>query len=122
MFRDFDRTIYPEIYRMILDHGASPNLVGRYGYRLAHDLAACGVVWGEPIMTEPERVTFGRILLDYGVDLNVIDDLLQSSPLGWAVRWGKYEAYAPLSRARRRSHPCRCRMGDASRLGGEEGT
>ena len=31
------------------------------------------------------------ILLDYGADLNVIDDLLQSSPLGWAVRWGKYD-------------------------------
>ena len=91
MFRDFDRTVYPEIFRMILDHGASPNLVGRRGYRLAHDLAACGVVWGEPIMTEPERVTFGGILLDYGADLNVVDDLLQSSPLGWAVRWGKHD-------------------------------
>ena len=90
-FRDFDRTVYPEIFRMILDYGASPNLVGRFGYRLAHDLAACGVVWGEPIMTEPERVTFGSILLDYGADLNVIDDLLQSTPLGWAVRWGKYD-------------------------------
>ena len=90
-FRDFDRTVYPEIFRMILDHGASPNLVGRFGYRIAHDLAACGVVWGEPIMTEPERVTFATILLDHGADLNVIDELLQSTPLGWAVRWSKYE-------------------------------
>ena len=90
-FRDFDRALYPEIFRMILDYGVSPNLVGRFRYRLAHDLAACGVVWGEPIMTESERVTFGSILLDHGADLNVIDDLLQSSPLGWAVRWGKYD-------------------------------
>ena len=90
-FRDFDRTVYPEIFRMILDHGVSPNLVGRFGYRLAHHLAACGVVWGEPIMTEPERIAFATILLDHGADLNVIDELLQSTPLGWAVRWGKYD-------------------------------
>ena len=90
-FRDFDRTVYPEIFSMILAHGVSPNLVGRFGYRLAHHLAACGIVWGEPIMTEPERITFATILLDHGADLNVIDDLLQSTPLGWAVRWGKHE-------------------------------
>ena len=90
-FRDFDRTVYPEIFRMILDHGVSPNLVGRFGYRLAHHMAACGVVWGEVIMTEAERVAFATILLDYGADLDVLDDLLQSSPLGWAVRWGKYD-------------------------------
>lgn len=90
-FRDFDRTVYPEIFRMILDHGVSPNLVGRFGYRLAHHMAACGIVWGEPIMTEPERITFATILLDHGADLNVIDELLQSTPLGWAVRWGKHE-------------------------------
>lgn len=89
--RDFDRSVYPEIFRMILDHGVSPNLVGRYGYRIAHDLATCGVVWGEPIMTEKERVTFAEILCDHGADLNVIDELLLSTPLGWAVRWGKYD-------------------------------
>jgi ankyrin repeat protein len=90
-FRDFDRTVYPEIFRLILDRGISPNLVGRYGYRLAHRMAACGIVWGEPIMTEKERVTFAEILCDHGADLNVVDELLQSSPLGWAVRWGKLE-------------------------------
>ena len=90
-FRDFDCSVYPEIFRMILDHGVSPNLVGRFGYRLAHDMAACGVVWGEVIMTESERVAFATILLDYGADLNVMDELLQSTPLGWAVRWGKYD-------------------------------
>ena len=76
---------------MILDHGASPNLVGRFGYRIAHRLAACGIVWNEPIMTEPERVTFPTILLNHGADVNATDDLLQSSPLGWAVRWGRHD-------------------------------
>ena len=90
-FRDFDRSVYPEIFRMILDRGVSPNLVGRFGYRLAHRLAACGVVWGQTIMTEPERIAFATILLDCGADLDVTDDLLLSSPLGWAARWGKYD-------------------------------
>lgn len=90
-YRDFDRKVYFEIFEMILSHGASPNIIGRFGYRLAHHLAACGVVWEEPIMTETDRIEFATILLKYKADLNVIDDLLQSTPLGWAVRWGKYE-------------------------------
>ena len=90
-FRDFDRAVYPEIFRMILERGVDPNLAGRFGYRLAHRLAACGVVWNEPIMSEAERVAFATILLEHGADLNVVDELLQSSPLGWAARWGRYD-------------------------------
>ena len=90
-FRDFDRAVYPEIFRMILERGVDPNLAGRFGYRLAHRLAACGVVWNEPIMSEAERVAFATVLLEHGADLNVVDELLQSSPLGWAARWGRYD-------------------------------
>jgi len=90
-FRDFDREVYFDIFDTILSQGASPNLTGRFGCRLAHHLAAGGIVWGEPIMTESDRLQFGRILLKYGVELDVIDDLLQSTPLGWAVRWERYE-------------------------------
>ena len=90
-YQDFDRKVYFEIFETILSHGASPNIIGRFGYRLAHHLAACGVVWEEPIMTETDRIEFATILLKHKADLNVIDDLLQSTPLGWAVRWGKYE-------------------------------
>ncbi|MCH2662416.1 ankyrin repeat domain-containing protein [bacterium] len=90
-FRDFDRAVYPEIFRMILERGVDPNLAGRFGYRLAHRLAACGVVWNAPIMSEAERVAFATILLEHGADLNVVDELLQSSPLGWAARWGRYD-------------------------------
>ena len=54
-------------------------------------MASCGVVWDQPVMTEEERTTFASILLEYEPDLNVMDDLLQSSPLGWAARWGKMD-------------------------------
>ena len=91
-FKDIDRTVYPEIFRMILEHGASPNVVGRFGYRLAHHLAAVGVVWGRHlVMLESDRIAFGRILIEHGADLDALDDLLQSTPLGWAVRWDRYE-------------------------------
>ena len=88
---DIERAVYAQIFRMILERGVDPNLVGRFGYRLAHHLAACGIVWNEPIMSEAERVEFATILLDHGADLDVVDELLQSSPLGWAARWGKYD-------------------------------
>ena len=42
-------------------------------------------------MTEEDRLQFASILLKYEVELNVIDDLLQSTPLGWAIRWERYE-------------------------------
>jgi ankyrin repeat protein len=89
--RDFDRTHYQTIFRMLLDAGVDPNERQRFGYRILHDVATAGVCWGQPIMTEPERCVFADILLECGAELNVIDDLLQSTPLGWAVRWGKQE-------------------------------
>ena len=91
-FKDIDRTVYPEIFRLILEHGASPNVVGRFGYRLAHHLAATGTVWGRHVvMLESDRLAFGRILIEFGADLEVLDELLQSTPLGWAVRWDRCE-------------------------------
>lgn len=55
---DFDRKVDFEIFEMILSHGASPNIIGCFSYRLAHHLAACRVVWKEPIMTGTDRIKF----------------------------------------------------------------
>ena len=49
-FKDVDRAVYPEIFRMILESGASPNVVGRFGYRLAHHLAATGQYGGDMLL------------------------------------------------------------------------
>ena len=38
-----------------------------------------------------DRLTFASILLDAGARLDIRDDLLQSTPLGWACRWGRLE-------------------------------
>jgi ankyrin repeat protein len=48
-----------------------------------HDLAARG--------TPQEQLPFAAMLLDAGARLDVRDDLLRSTPLGWACRWGRLE-------------------------------
>ena len=42
-------------------------------------------------MTAEERVAFASRLLNAGARLDLRDNLLQSTPLGWACRWGRIE-------------------------------
>ena len=41
--------------------------------------------------TADEQVAFATALLDAGARTDVCDELLQSTPLGWACRWGRVE-------------------------------
>ena len=38
------------------------------------------------------RVAFATLLLDAGVRLDLRDNLLESTPLGWAYRWGRVDS------------------------------
>jgi len=87
----FDRSTYPECLRLILARGMDINLAGRNGYTLMHDIAAEGKCWGIVVMTEEERVAFARVALERGPDLARRDNLLKSTPLAWACRWGRRE-------------------------------
>jgi ankyrin repeat protein len=40
-------------------------------------------------VTEEEAVAFATYLLDTGSRVDVRDDILNSTPLGWACRWGR---------------------------------
>ena len=40
-------------------------------------------------ITEDEALAFAVALLDAGARTDVRDDLLKSTPLGWACRWGR---------------------------------
>ena len=42
-------------------------------------------------MTEAERVQFATLAIDAGARFDFRDDLLKSTPLGWACRWGRRE-------------------------------
>jgi ankyrin repeat protein len=47
-------------------------------------------------MGADDRLAFARILLEKGAPLDARDDLLRSTPLGWACRWGHAELVSLL--------------------------
>ncbi len=67
----------------LLRHGVNPN-VTRYGQTVLHFAAA----HHGPVSDE-DRARFASMLLDHGARLDLRDDLLRSTPLGWACRWGR---------------------------------
>jgi hypothetical protein len=87
----WDRGTYLTCFRLVVER-CDPNLRGRvqdrgrFGLTILHSVAGSR----EHVTTE-ERVGFATILLDAGARLDVRDHLLQSTPLGWACRWGRIE-------------------------------
>ena len=69
---------------LLLGHGIDPN-VTRRGETALHYTAA------RANPTGAQRVRFASMLIDRGARLDVRDELLQSTPLGWACRWGRQE-------------------------------
>jgi ankyrin repeat protein len=85
---DSERDRYLTCFRMILER-SGVDLPHRFGRTLLHDVAAA---WPRSApMGAAERIGFATILLDAGAKLDVRDDLLRSTPLGWACRWGRVE-------------------------------
>jgi len=83
--REFDRRTYLPCFRLILER-CDARLIGSFGRTILHEVAAMG---GH--VAEEEAVEFGRAALDAGARMDVRDDLLKSTPLGWACRWGRAE-------------------------------
>ena len=42
-------------------------------------------------LTPDERIAYATALLDAGARMDLRDNLLRSTPLGWACRWGRIE-------------------------------
>jgi ankyrin repeat protein len=74
-----------ECMRQLLRHGIDPN-VASLGETALHFTAA----WHGDV-SETERARFAELLLDHGAKLDIRDEMLQSTPLGWACRWGRVE-------------------------------
>ena len=83
-----ERPCYLKCFQMILERSGVA-LPHRFGRTLLHDVAASWPI-SAPMEAE-ERIGFATILLDAGARLDVRDDLLKSTPLGWACRWGRVE-------------------------------
>jgi ankyrin repeat protein len=84
----WDTSTYLTCFRLLLDR-CDPNLRGRptdagqFGLTTLHNIVARGD------MTPEMRVAFATAILDRGARLDIRDNLLNSTPLGWACRWGQ---------------------------------
>jgi hypothetical protein len=83
--KDFDRESYLACFRLILKR-CDVNVIGAFGRTILHEIAAMGD-W----ITEDEVAAFGRLALEAGARVDVRDDILKSTPLGWACRWGRFQ-------------------------------
>jgi len=82
---DSDRARHLDAFRLVLDR-CDPNIRSSRGAVLVHDVAA-----SRGGLTASDRVAYTTLLVDRGARLDVRDDLLESTPLGWACRWGRIE-------------------------------
>ena len=80
-----DRPRHTEAFRLVLDR-CDPNVRSRRGTTLVHEVAA-----SRGGLAASDRIAYTTLLLDRGARLDIRDDLLQSTPLGWACRWGRPE-------------------------------
>jgi ankyrin repeat protein len=89
---EWDRSTYLECFKLILKK-CDPNLRGREpdkgqsGFAILHIVTGGRVQW----MTTEEQLQFATALLDAGARLDLRDNILKSTPLGWACRWGRIE-------------------------------
>jgi ankyrin repeat protein len=83
------RSGYLESFQLILAR-CHANVRGSFGRTILHDVMAMGFHDGASgWITEDEALAFAVTLLDAGARTDVRDDLLKSTPLGWACRWGR---------------------------------
>lgn len=74
----------PECTKLVLDHGVDPDATGVGGHTTLQHLATTTV-------SDEHRITRATLLLDAGASLSKRDQLLKSTPLGWACRWGRLD-------------------------------
>jgi ankyrin repeat protein len=74
----------PECFKMVLDHGVDPDVTGVGGHTTLHHLATTTV-------SDEHCIARAALLLDASASLHKRDELLKSTPLGWACRWGRAE-------------------------------
>jgi hypothetical protein len=82
--RQLDRSTYIECFRAVLER-SGPNVIGGFGRTVLHEVAAIG-----DHVTDEEAAPFAAALLDAGANTAFRDQILNSTPLGWACRWGRF--------------------------------
>lgn len=75
--------MYLECFRLVLG-ACDANIVGLFGRTILHEIAAM-----RDWITEDEVIAFASAALEAGARSDGRDDILKSTPLGWACRWGR---------------------------------
>jgi ankyrin repeat protein len=83
--RNPDRALLLAGFRLTLNR-CDPNVPGSWGATILHAIAA-----SRGGLTADDRLSFAIAVLDAGGRLDLRDNLLKSTPLGWACRWGRIE-------------------------------
>ena len=81
--REFDRATYLQCFRLILER-CGPNVTGGFTRTALHEVAAA-----RSHVSDEELAGFGSALLEAGAKTGTRDEILKSTPLGWACRWGR---------------------------------
>jgi ankyrin repeat protein len=76
-----ERARFHECFRLVLER-CDPDVRSEFGQTMLHEVVA---------RDHGEGLAFALLLLDAGARLDTRDHLLQSTPLGWACRWGRLE-------------------------------
>jgi ankyrin repeat protein len=82
----------------LLRRGVDPN-ISHFGQTMLHFTAGWHVS-----LSGKDRAQFAAMLIDHGAKLDARDDLLKSTPLAWACRWGHTELVKLLIRRGARVH------------------
>jgi ankyrin repeat protein len=80
-----DRARQLEAFGLVLSR-ADPNVQDQRRTTLLHHVVA-----SRGGLTADDRLVYATLLLDRGARVDLRDDLLASTPLGWACRWGRLE-------------------------------
>ncbi|MGE5836607.1 MAG: ankyrin repeat domain-containing protein [Acidobacteriota bacterium] len=79
---------YLACFRLLLTR-CDPDLRGRATDRQQFGLTPLHNIVARGNLAPAERVAFARTILDAGARLDLRDNFLKSTPLGWACRWGQ---------------------------------
>lgn len=74
----------PDMTRVLLEHGMNPNLPNWQRVTPLHDICSRGGR-GRPDANRHELLD---LFLEFGADINAVDEEYRSTPLGWAARSG----------------------------------
>ena len=85
-----DRESFFECQRLLLER-VDPNVTSRFGQVTLHFIAAYSPMGGESPGSGAERARFAAMFVEAGARLDLRDEMLRSTPLGWAARWGRLE-------------------------------